>query len=115
MSWFSDALHFVTDPLANLFSGPKIDPGLQSSIDQQTQLLKTSTAAAQAASDQALKAQQDANLIAQSASVPLADSESVRSAADDQRRKLLGGTSFGIGLADTYGAAPTGFRALSGS
>lgn len=109
MSWFSSFMDNVLgiDP-------PQPDPALQASINAQTQATNEATAAAKASAAAALKAQKGANLIAASASVPLADSESVRSAADDRRRKLLNGSSFGIGLPDTFGAAPTGFRVLSG-
>lgn len=109
MGWFSSFMDNVLgiDP-------PAPDPALQASINAQTQATKDAQASAAASAADALKAQKDANLIAQSASVPLADSESVRSAADDRRRKLVGGSSFGIGLPNTFGEAPTGFRVLSG-
>lgn len=109
MGWFSSILDnwFGIDP-------PKPDPLLQQSIDRQTQATKDAQASAKASADAALKAQKDANLIAQAASVPNADSESVRSAADERRRKLLNGSSFGIGLPNTFGEAPTGFRVLTG-
>lgn len=109
MDWFSSFLDNVLgiDP-------PKPDPLLQQSIDRQTQATKDAQAAAKASADLALKSQKDANLIARAASVPAADSESVRSAADERRRKLLNGSSFGIGLPSTFGEAPTGFRVLTG-
>lgn len=69
---------------------------------------------AQSTADAALKAQQDANLIAAAANVPTIDSESARAAGDTQRRKLLSGSSFGIGLPAQLGAPPVGFRLLSG-
>lgn len=68
-------------------------------------------AASQAA---ALQATQDALALAQQSSTPPQDSESARAASDDQRRKLMNGSSFGIGLATRLGAAPVGFRMLSG-
>lgn len=70
---------------------------------------------AQASAEAALKAQTDANLIAQAASMPSNDSESARARADDERRRLMNGSSFGIGLPSELGAAPVGFRLLSGS
>lgn len=109
MGWLSNILDdwFGIDP-------PKPDPALQAAIDLQTQATKDATAQAKAAADAALKAQKDANLIAQAAAVPTADSESARAAADARKRKLLGGSSFGIGLPNTFGEAPTGFRVLAG-
>lgn len=109
MGWFSNILDnwLGIDP-------PKVDPGLQAAIDAQTRATNEASASAKASADAALKAQKDANLISAAASVPLADSESVRSAEDERKRKLLSGSSFGIGLPNTFGAAPTGFRVLTG-
>lgn len=109
MGWFSSFLDNVLgiDP-------PQADPLLQQSIAAQTEATKEATAAAKASAAAALKSQKDANLIAQAASVPGVDNESVRSAADERRRKLLNGSSFGIGLPNTFGEAPTGFRVLTG-
>lgn len=109
MGWFSNILDnwLGIDP-------PGVDPGLQAAINQQTQVTKEAAATAKASADAALKAQKDASLISAAASVPLADSESVRSAEDERRRKLMNGSSFGIGLANTFGDAPVGFRVLSG-
>lgn len=110
MSWFSlgnlfGSLGFHDPPAANL----------NPAIDAQTAALAAQTASAKASADAALKAQTDANLIAAAAAVPQADSESARAAADDQRRKLTTGSSFGIGLPSQLGAPPVGFRLLSGS
>lgn len=69
---------------------------------------------AKQSADAALKAQTDANLIAASALQPSIDSEGARSAQDTQRRRLLSGSSFGIGLQTQLGAPPVGFRMLSG-
>lgn len=109
MGWFSSFLDNVLgiDP-------PAPDPSLQAAIQQQTSATQQASAQASADAAAALKQQKDANLIAQSASVPLTDSESVRSAEDERKRKLLNGSSFGIGLPNTFGEAPTGFRVLSG-
>lgn len=109
MGWFSNILDnwFGIDPA-------QPDPALQAAIDAQTQATKEATAQAKAAADAALKAQKDASLIAQAAAVPTADSESARAASDARKRKLLGGSSFGIGLPNTFGEAPTGFRVLAG-
>lgn len=92
----------------------KPDPGIASALSAQTTLLATQTAQAKASADAALKAQTDANLIAAAAAVPQADSESARATADDQRRKLMAGSSFGIGLPSQLGAPPVGFRLLAG-
>lgn len=90
------------------------DPALTSAISQQNTLLAQQTAQAQTDAAAALAAQTDANAIAASASVPATDSESSRAASDNQQRKLLQGSSFGIGLPDKLGAPPVGFRILSG-
>lgn len=108
MSWFS---------LGNLFGSLGFhdapDP-TQAAIAAQTAAVTQQTASAKASADAALAAQNQANLLAASSSVPTVDSESSRSAADDQKRKLLQGSSFGIGLPTTTGAPPVGFRLLSG-
>lgn len=80
----------------------------------QSDALTAQTASAKASADAALKAQTDANLLAAAAAVPASDSESARSASDDQRRKLMAGSSFGIGMPTQLGAPPVGFRLLSG-
>lgn len=61
-----------------------------------------------------IQAQKDANALAAAAAVPRGDSESARYAGDERRRKLLAGSSFGIGLPDLLGSPPVGFRMLSG-
>ena len=71
-------------------------------------------AQAQATAAAALKAQQDANLIAAAAARPQADSESAIVASEGRRRKLMQGSAFGIGLPTAMGAPPVGFRLLSG-
>ncbi|MFT4115432.1 hypothetical protein [Bradyrhizobium sp.] len=111
MGWFSSLMHDIGTPSSWFGSS---NSSLQASIDAQT--AATKAASAQAASDAAaaLKAQQDANLLAQAASVPQSDSESARAASDDQKRKLMQGSSFGIGLQSALGAPPVGFRMLSG-
>lgn len=80
------------------------------SVFGQPQVEDPFTAALQAS----LAAQKDANALAAFASRPAIDSESARAAGDERRRKLLGGSNFGIGLPDLLGAAPVGFRMLSG-
>lgn len=115
MSWFS---------LGNLFGSlgfhdtpkpaPTTDNSAANAISAQTAALTSSTASAKASADAALKAQTDANLLAAAAAVPQNDSESARASADDQKRKLTQGTSFGIGLPTQLGAPPVGFRLLSG-
>lgn len=92
--------------LANVFSSPAFADSFgigQQGPDPFTQALQAS-----------LQAQKDANAIAAAASVPQQDSESARSAADAQRRKLMQGSSFGIGLPTQLGAPPVGYRMLSG-
>lgn len=92
----------------------KPDPSIAAGIAQQNDILAQQTLSAKAAADNALKAQTSANLIAAAASAPAADNEGSRAAADDQKRKLLAGSSFGIGLPSQLGAPPVGFRLLSG-
>lgn len=110
MSWLSS---FVRNVTGNAKPDPP-DPALQRAIEEQTRATREAQEAAKASADAALKAQKDAGLIALASSLPTADSESARAAADAKRRKLLGGSSFGIGLPNTFGEAPTGFRVLSG-
>lgn len=93
----------------------KPDPALAASITAQTDALTASTAAATAASAAALTAQQNAQRQAEAAATPLSDSESARSAQDDQLRKTLAGGIYGVGMPATTGAAPVGYRLLSGS
>jgi hypothetical protein len=110
MSWFS---------LGNLFGSlgfhdaPASDQNA-GAIAAQTDAVREQTASAKASADAALAAQKQANMLAASASVPAVDSESSRAAADDQKRKLLQGSSFGIGLPTATGAPPVGFRLLAG-
>lgn len=111
MSWFGDVLHILS-PISNLFNFG--DDGPDPAIAKQNQLLADQTASAKASADAALAAQQQANAIAASASTPAVDNESARAAADDRRRKLMQGSSFGIGLPDKLGTPPVGFRLLSG-
>jgi len=117
MGWLSSLLHDIGTP-SQWFSSPApapvAAPDNSAAINAQTEALKTQTASAQAAAQAALKAQTDANLIAAAAAVPASDSESARRAADQRRRQLMTGSSFGIGLPDKLGAPPVGFRLLSG-
>lgn len=71
-------------------------------------------AAALATQQEALKAQQEANALAAAAAQPASDSESAVVAAENQKRKLKQGSTFGIGLQTQLGAPPVGFRMLSG-
>ncbi len=115
MSWLSNFWHNdIEAPVGSLFSGPKPDPTVAAAINAQTDAVTQQTASAKAAADAALAAQTQANDLAAAASVPQADSESSRAAADDQKRKLLQGSSFGIGLPTQTGAPPVGFRLLAG-
>lgn len=97
------------------FGSSTPDPTLTNAIAAQTQALTASTTAATAATAAATKAQQDAQLQAEAAATPPTDSESSRTAQDDQLRKTLAGGIYGVGMPQTLGAAPVGYRLLSGS
>jgi hypothetical protein len=123
MGIFSSISNFVThdifDPVNNVFGGgagknTSGDPTSQA-ILAQTQALTDATNASVAATEAATKAEQDAQLQAEAAATPPTDSESSRAASDDQLRKTLAGGVYGIGLPTTTGAAPVGYRLLSGS
>lgn len=100
-------------------AAPVVDPvvtALTTNLTSATQALTDQTKAATDASNAALAAQQKADADAAAASVPVIDSESARQAGEDRQRKLqAGNVSFGIGLPSQLGAAPVGFRALSGN
>jgi hypothetical protein len=104
MGWFGNIMD-------NWFG---MDPPDNSAATAQTAALQQQTASAKASADAALKAQTDANLIAAAAAVPQTDSEGARASSDAQKRKLMAGSSFGIGLPSQLGAPPVGFRMLSG-
>ncbi|KQW22140.1 hypothetical protein ASC80_01715 [Afipia sp. Root123D2] len=111
-SWLTDDVLGIDPPGP---PPPDNSAAIQQSLDQQTAALKKSNAIAQAAADTALTAQKAAIAKSEAALMPAIDSESVRSSQDNQRRKLQAASPFGIGLQKKLGAAPTGFRVLSGS
>jgi hypothetical protein len=100
---------------ADLGLAPKPDPTLTNAITAQTAALTASTQAATAATAAATQAEQQAQLQAEAAATPPTDNESSRTAADDQLRKTLAGGVYGIGMPINTGAAPVGYRLLSGS
>lgn len=108
MSWFSKAVNSVV----KLFGGGPNSAEI-AAINAQTEATKSATATAAASAAAALKAQQDANLLAQASSVSAADSESARGAMDDELRKRLKAQN-DIGLPTQFGAAPVGYRMLAG-
>lgn len=75
--------------------------------------LAAQTKAMQNANDIAIKSAKDAAALAAAASTPAEDSESARRAAEDRMRRLTQSSGFTSGAA-TFGAAPIGFRLLSG-
>lgn len=110
--------HDLTTPstwLPDLGLAPKADPSLTAAITAQTAALTSTSQAAIAATEAATQAQQNAQLQAEAAATPPSDSESSRVADDDQLRKTLAGGVYGVGMPATTGAAPVGFRLLSGS
>lgn len=109
MSWLSSAWHSLTGT-----PDGSVALAQQGQIQQQQQATQAANAQAAADAAKALKAQQDANLIAAAVAVPQLDSESARASGDNQLRKLQQGSAFGIGLPDKFGAPPVGFRLLSG-
>jgi hypothetical protein len=98
--------HDLFTPSSWFGSAP--DPTQTNAIAAQTAALTASTAAATEATKQA-QAQ------AEAAATPPTDSESSRTKADDQLRKTLAGGVYGVGMPQTLGAAPVGYRLLSGS
>lgn len=103
-------LHDLLTPstwAGDLGLAPKPDPVLTSAIAAQTDALT-------AATDAASQATKNAQLQAEAAARPLTDSESARQASDDQLRKTLAGGIYGIGMPQTTGSAPVGYRLLSG-
>lgn len=87
---------------------PKPDPTLTNAITAQTAALTQATT-------EATQATQAAQLQAEAAATPPTDSESSREAGDDQLRKTLAGGIYGVGMPQTTGAAPVGYRLLSGA
>lgn len=108
MSWFSSAIHSIGN-----FFNPGPNQAELDAINAQTDATKTATALAKQQAADALKAQKDANLLAQASSMPTVDSESARGASDDELRKRLADQG-GVGLPTQFGAAPVGYRLLSG-
>jgi hypothetical protein len=112
MSFFSDIGNFfqndIIDPVANLFKPAAPDPSVAAATVAATQALTDATTAA-------TQATKNAQLQAEAAATPPTDSESARSASDDQLRKTLAGGVYGVGMPATTGAAPVGYRLLSGS
>lgn len=98
--------HDVFDPISSMFGGN--NSTLTSAIAAQTQALTAATTAATTATQQA-------QAEAEAAATPPTDSESSRQASDDQLRKSLAGGVYGVGMPATTGAAPVGYRLLSGS
>lgn len=78
----------------------------QAAIDRQAQAVEQSNAIAEAA-------RKDANDRAAAAATLPADSETVRSSAEDRLRKLRQGSGFTGGV-EKFGAGPVGFRFLTG-
>jgi len=97
---------WLTDPINHAFGGHAGENIGDPAGTAQAEALATQQAA--------LKAQQDAVALAAAAAQPASDSESAVVAAENQKRKLLQGSSFGIGLQTALGAPPVGFRTLSG-
>lgn len=111
MSWFSKAINSISNFLGGGSSGPSAAE--TAAINAQTEATKQAAATAKASADAALKAQQDANLLAQASSMPVSDSESSRGAMDAELRKRLAAQN-GIGLPTQFGAPPVGYRLLAG-
>ncbi|NUU41385.1 hypothetical protein [Tardiphaga robiniae] len=86
----------------------------QLALTEQTNALKASNAIAQKAADDALASQKAAIAKSEAALLSPLDSESARVAGENRQRKLQSTSPFGIGLSKKLGAAPTGFRVLSG-
>lgn len=84
-------------------------------LEEQTVALREQTAIAQRSSDAALQAQKKALAASEASLIPTMDSESARVAGESRQRKLQSTSPWGIGLQKKLGAAPTGFRVLSGS
>ena len=87
----------------------------QTALTEQTNALRDQTAIARQSADDALAQQKKALAVSEAALIPTIDSESARVAGENRQRKLTSTSPFGIGLQKKLGAAPTGFRVLSGS
>lgn len=118
MGWWSSFVRTVADDWLGFDLPPKApadnSAAVKASLDEQTNALKQQTAIAQRASDDALATQKAALLQSEAALMPNIDSESARAAQDTRKRKLQASSPWGIGLQTKLGAAPTGFRVLSG-
>lgn len=116
MSWFSSFLHKAADDWLGINPPPPDNSAaIQQALTEQTAALREQTAFAQKSADDALASQKAALRQAEASLMPAIDSESVRQAQDSQKRKLQTSSPFGIGLQKKLGAAPVGFRVLSGS
>lgn len=107
----------LPDPDANAAQAEQARQGAaatQAALTEQTNALKTSNAIAQKAADDALASQKAALLKSEAALLSPLDSESAKAAGESRQRKLQSTSPFGIGLQKKLGAAPTGFRVLSG-
>jgi hypothetical protein len=133
MGWFSNIVHTVVDdwlgidlpdPKANAAASANASAAQQASAQQaaatqsalteQTNALKASTALAQKTADDALATQKKALAASEAALIPTIDSESARVAGETRQRKLQSTSPWGIGMQKKLGAAPVGFRVLSG-
>lgn len=104
--------------LGNMFSRMFTPPGTggrEAALKAQTDALNRQTAIAEQSAKDALAAQKDATARAEAASVPAVDSESARRAGEDRMRRLLFSSTGVTPGANTLGAPPLGFRALTGS
>jgi hypothetical protein len=84
----------------------------QDTLTEQTTSLLASNKTASAAATEALTAQTTALKQQQAAAKPVRDSESARLAAEARMRKLLAATA---GAGQKFGAAPLGYRTLTGA
>lgn len=122
MGWFSwlvdDVLGIdLPDPEANQAASQAAAASAaatQQALTEQTNALKAQTLQAQQSADAALAQQKKALAVSEAALIPTIDSESARVAGEIRQRKLQSKSPFGIGMQKKLGAAPVGFRVLSG-
>lgn len=126
MGWFSSFTNWLVDdvlgidlpdPNANAKASSDAaakQEAAQTALTEQTNALKTQNAIAQKSADDALIGQKKALAVSEAALMPNMDSESARAASDTKQRKLQMSSPWGIGMQKKLGAAPVGFRVLSG-
>lgn len=126
MGWFSNLTRWVVDDVLGIdLPDPKANDSAaaaaasqaaatQQALNEQTTALREQTAIARQSADASLAAQKKALQVSEAALLPNTDSESAVVAGENRQRRLKSSSPWGIGLQKKLGAAPVGFRVLSG-